>query len=60
MVQGAPRKTIGFNTNYAAAVHENLEAHHDVGEAKFLENAMRTEAPKVTQFVAAAVKGALS
>ena len=31
---------LAFGTEYAVYVHENLRAHHDVGEAKFLENAM--------------------
>lgn len=31
---------IGFSANYALYVHENLEAHHDVGQAKFLETPM--------------------
>lgn len=32
---------VGFSMNYAAPVHENLEAYHEVGEAKFLENAFK-------------------
>lgn len=28
---------VSFGTNYALYVHENLEAHHPEGEAKFLE-----------------------
>lgn len=33
---------IGFNTNYAAAVHERLDLHHEPpGQAKFLESALR-------------------
>lgn len=33
-----PRVEVGFGTNYAIAVHENLEAQHPRGgEAKFLE-----------------------
>lgn len=44
--------TMGFNTNYAAAVHENMDAHHSQGEAKFLENAVKRGVPKVGQRVA--------
>jgi hypothetical protein len=29
--------TLGFGTDYAVYVHENLTARHPVGEAKFLE-----------------------
>jgi hypothetical protein len=51
--------TIGFNTNYAAAVHENLTAHHDVGQAKYLEAAMRRNAPKLAVEVAKQINEAL-
>ncbi len=34
---------IGCTAFYAIFVHENLEARHVVGEAKFLENAIRQE-----------------
>lgn len=51
-------KVIGFNTNYAAPVHERLNARHAVGQAKFLETAMTQDAPKLGPFVAARVKAA--
>lgn len=31
---------VSFNTDYAIYVHEILENHHPIGEAKFLENAL--------------------
>ncbi len=31
---------VAFTMEYAAAVHEDPDAHHDVGEAKFLEKAL--------------------
>jgi hypothetical protein len=49
-------KLVGFNTDYAAAVHEKLQAQHAVGEAKFLEHAMSQNAAKFTGFVAGRVK----
>jgi hypothetical protein len=49
-------KEIGFNTDYAAAVHENLEANHAVGQAKFLETALRENAPKLGPFIASKLK----
>jgi hypothetical protein len=52
-------KTIGHNVNYAAAVHERLDQHHDQGQAKFLETAIRNNAPKMKDFIAAEVKKAL-
>jgi hypothetical protein len=51
--EGGLTKLIGFNTEYAAAVHENLEANHKVGQAKFLEAAMTEDAPKMAPYVAA-------
>jgi len=53
------QKTVAFNTNYAAAVHEILTAHHEVGQAKFLEVTLRQSAPKYGPFVAGKVKDAL-
>lgn len=32
---------VGFTQNYAVYVHENLQAHHPVGQAKFLEQPAR-------------------
>ena len=48
---GKISKELGFNTDYAAAVHENLEAKHRVGEAKYLEKAMSADAPKVLAYI---------
>ncbi len=44
--------TIGFSSPHAIFVHENLNAHHDDGEAKFLENAMVTYGPQFPTFMA--------
>ena len=50
---------VGFNTDYAAAVHERLDVHHDQGQAKYLETAMRTEAPKLVPHVEKEMRKAL-
>lgn len=52
-------KLIGHNTNYAAAVHERLDVHHTQGQAKYLETAVRNNAPKMAGFVADQVRAAL-
>jgi hypothetical protein len=52
-------KTVGFNTNYAAAVHERLDATHKDGQAKFLEASLRNNQPKLAPFVGGRVKKAL-
>lgn len=43
----------GPAAGYAIQVHEDLEAHHDVGGAKFLENATNRAAPGLAERVAA-------
>jgi hypothetical protein len=37
---------------YALYVHENLEAHHNVGQAKFLESTLNESAPFIAARVA--------
>jgi hypothetical protein len=39
--RGQPRVVVGYSAGYAVYVHENLEAYHPVGQAKFLEAATR-------------------
>jgi hypothetical protein len=48
-------KEIGFNADYAAAVHERLSAHHDQGQAKYLETALQRNSAKLGPFVASRV-----
>ena len=50
---------IGFNTTYAAAVHENLNAHHPVGKAKYLEDPLMARAPNISKNVAKRVKAGM-
>lgn len=50
---------IGFNTTYAAAVHENLNAHHDVGTAKYLEDPLMARIDDILKNVAKRVKAGL-
>lgn len=42
---------VGFEEEYAIYVHENLEAHHDVGQAKFLEQPLRENADKYVEYI---------
>jgi hypothetical protein len=54
-------KVIGFNTEYAAAVHERLDARHaPPTQAKYLETALRTSGPKACEFAAAKCREAMS
>ncbi len=40
---------VGFNTDYAAAVHERTEAAHPQGEARFLTNEIREALPRINR-----------
>ena len=50
---------IGHNTSYAAAVHEILTNRHKVGQAKYLETAMRKNTRRVLEFIQDEVSKAL-
>lgn len=41
-----PGVVVGFEEEYAIYVHENLEAHHPVGQAKFLEQPLQENTDK--------------
>jgi hypothetical protein len=47
---------LGYNTEYAIYVHENLEARHPVGEAKFLENPVNEHAKTIASDICKRVK----
>lgn len=47
--------TLGFGgaaETYAFIVHEDMEAHHDVGQAKYLESTLNESAPFMAQRLA--------
>lgn len=50
---------IGTNVEYAPFVHENMDARHVVGQAKFLETAARSKADRVQQLIQRALEGRL-
>lgn len=47
---------VGFSASYAIYVHENLEAHHEVGQAKFLEQPARANKSTYARIVAEQAK----
>lgn len=47
--------TIGYHARYAIYVHEDLTAHHTVGQAKFLEQPLRQNMQKIVDNVTKAV-----
>lgn len=52
--------SVGYGAPHAVAVHENLEAHHDQGQAKFLEAALLEEQRALLEAIAASIKLALA
>jgi hypothetical protein len=60
--EAGPQMVIGFNTSYAAAVHERLDQTHEIGQAKYLETAVReaSESGMIARAVADEVRAALS
>lgn len=43
---------LGYNTEYAIYVHENLEAFHPVGQAKYLESVLNESTPHMMDRIA--------
>lgn len=52
VVSGPPAVSVGFTAAYALAVHEDLQATHEVGEAKFLEKAIQRNHYEIIKAVA--------
>lgn len=50
---------IGFHTDYAAAVHENLEAHHPKGKAKYLEDPLMARVDDIPKNIAKRIKAGM-
>jgi hypothetical protein len=48
----ATRVEVRYNADYALHVHEDLEARHKTGQAKFLEVATNEQGPKIARQIA--------
>src|SRR4051812_28276540 len=46
------RGGVGYGADHAMVVHEDLEAHHRVGQAKYLESVINESAPYFSERVA--------
>jgi hypothetical protein len=46
-----PKLEIGYTADYAIYVHENLQARHPIGQAKFLEQPMREHKKEIMRIV---------
>lgn len=53
---GRASVTVGYTQSYAVYVHENLEAKHPVGQAKFLEQPAREMAEELGDIIARAMQ----
>lgn len=51
--------TVSYDTDYAVAVHEDLTASHDDGQAKWLETALNQNAPQLLRIMAGGVRRGL-
>ncbi len=51
--------TLGYHKNYSIYVHENLEAYHKVGKAKFLEDPLMRHLQTLPQELVDAVEQSL-
>lgn len=47
---------VGYSTSYAIYVHEDMEAKHPIGQAKFLEQPARTCQEQMRAIIATAVQ----
>lgn len=54
------RVKVGYAAPYAARVHEDLEAHHRAGQAKYLEQPARERRAEVAAAVREALQGGAS
>lgn len=50
---------VGTNVEYAPWVHENLDAYHKTGEAKFIEKAFKEKTKKAQEIMRLALEGKL-
>jgi hypothetical protein len=51
---------VGYTQAYAIYVHENLEAHHPVGQAKFLEQPAREHAKEIGTIIRESIERGVS
>lgn len=52
--------TVGNTAEYAVNVHENMNAHHRVGQAKFLESAANEKGAAILEKIAGRIKEVVS
>jgi hypothetical protein len=51
-----PMIEVGYSTTYAAAVHEHVGVPHTVGQAKYLETAVKSNVSKILDVIKRGVR----
>ncbi len=51
---------VGYSAPYALAVHERLNVYHPIGQAKFLEQPIRTEAPAMAAIIRSRLRAGMT
>lgn len=59
VIEEGDRVGVAFTDFIAVRQHEDMEYHHDVGEAKFLERAIFSERDEVMRILASRIQEAL-
>lgn len=54
--EGEMSVLVGFSAAYAVYVHEDMEARHTIGQAKFLESALRDNRDAILRIIQARAK----
>lgn len=57
MMPGKPEVVVSYSTDYAVYVHEDLNAKHKIGQAKYLETPYRVYKDVMVGIVRDAMKG---
>jgi hypothetical protein len=50
-LDGLSQVTVGYKAPYALAVHERTDVYHPIGQAKFLEQPIRTEEKPMAEII---------
>lgn len=55
-LDGLSKVSVGYSAPYAVPVHERMDVFHPVGQAKFLDQPIRTEAKPMARIVTARLR----
>ena len=60
ILHGKKSVLVGFTANHGLFVHENMQASHNVGQAKFLEQPLRQRNKKLKRMISNGIRRGLS